>query len=210
MREIAPGDAGAVHVQDGVHDLAQVVCGRAADGQCVGAALVPPGRHDGLDQVPAGVRQVAGIGAVQSHVCEVADCGRPRQRSKGGARGRVGNSGFPPVQSRGRNRGYVGRTVVPDPTRFPLRCPTRRDSCHGQLTVSVAPCRTTRRRDQLMAKIRRIRPVPVRWLSRSGVPPARGRVVYAVRGQSPSAALAPPRQDRRQVTEPANGVLRHR
>lgn len=38
-----------------------------------------------------GVRQVAGTGAVRSHVREVADRGRPRQPSKGGARGRVGS-----------------------------------------------------------------------------------------------------------------------
>lgn len=91
VRQVAPGDAGAVHIQDGVHDLAQVVFGRSADVQRPGPALVAPGRQDGLDQRPACVRQVAGVGAVWSHVCEVADRGRPCQRSKGGARGRVGS-----------------------------------------------------------------------------------------------------------------------
>ncbi|KPI11520.1 hypothetical protein OK074_2852 [Actinobacteria bacterium OK074] len=61
VREAAPGDAGAVHVQGG------------------------------LDQFPAGVRQAAGTGAVRSHVCDAVDRGRARRRSKGGARGRVGS-----------------------------------------------------------------------------------------------------------------------
>lgn len=43
MRQVASLHPGAVHVQDGVHDLVQIVLGRLADVQCLPTTLGPPG-----------------------------------------------------------------------------------------------------------------------------------------------------------------------
>ena len=55
VREVAPGDAGAVHVHDGIHDAARVVPGRAPDVQAPAVELGAPGGQRGFDQLPAGV-----------------------------------------------------------------------------------------------------------------------------------------------------------
>ncbi|WP_459805689.1 transposase [Herbidospora sp. RD11066] len=52
-----------VRVQDG----AQVVAGRAADAQCGGLPLLAPVGQDGSDEMPPGVRQIAGILSVFAH-----------------------------------------------------------------------------------------------------------------------------------------------
>ena len=61
MGQVAPGDAGAVDVQDGVEDLAQVVGGGTTADAGVGAGLSPGGQA-GCDQGPPGVGQVGWIG----------------------------------------------------------------------------------------------------------------------------------------------------
>jgi hypothetical protein len=43
VREVAPGDPGAVDIQDGVHDAAQVVFGWASDVQTLASAIGSPG-----------------------------------------------------------------------------------------------------------------------------------------------------------------------
>lgn len=52
--QVAPGDAGAVDVQDGVDDVAQVVLGRSASDPGLGPGLAPGGQGR-CDQSPAGV-----------------------------------------------------------------------------------------------------------------------------------------------------------
>jgi hypothetical protein len=59
VRQVAPGDAGAVDVEDRVQDVAQVVFGRTADVQGARAAFGSPGGQDRLDERPSGVGQVA-------------------------------------------------------------------------------------------------------------------------------------------------------
>jgi hypothetical protein len=88
--QIAPGDAGAVDVEDGVHDAAQVVLGWAADVQAFASALGPPGGERWSDQFPAGVGQVAGIRALSRHVSVVPSGAAPPQGANGGNRGRLG------------------------------------------------------------------------------------------------------------------------
>jgi putative transposase len=78
VREVAPGDTGAVHVEDRVHEVPQVVFGWAADVQGVASASGPPGGEDGRDQFPAFVREVAGVPVVRGHVSDV-----PRRRQSG-------------------------------------------------------------------------------------------------------------------------------
>jgi hypothetical protein len=63
MGQVAPLHAGAVHVQEGVHDFGRVVLGRAAEAQGPAVVFVVPGRQDRLDQLPAGIGQIARIGA---------------------------------------------------------------------------------------------------------------------------------------------------
>jgi hypothetical protein len=57
VAEVAPGDAGAVGIEDGVHQGAQVV-----DGFADAVAGLAPGFEGGADEFPAGVGQVAGVG----------------------------------------------------------------------------------------------------------------------------------------------------
>ncbi|CAM5271704.1 hypothetical protein SSPIM334S_07227 [Streptomyces spiroverticillatus] len=90
VREVAPRDAGAVHVENRVHDLPQVVFGWAADVQGIASASGPPGGEGGGDQRPAFVREVAGIPVARGHVCDVPRGGRRGQGAKGRPRGRVG------------------------------------------------------------------------------------------------------------------------
>ncbi|WP_437023458.1 transposase [Streptomyces sp. enrichment culture] len=49
-------------MEDGVHDAAQVVPGRAADVQALAPVLGPPGGECGAGQFPARIGQVTGIG----------------------------------------------------------------------------------------------------------------------------------------------------
>ncbi len=60
--QVSPGDAGAIDVEDGVEDLAQVAGGGAAADSGVGAGL-SPGGQSGCDQGPAGIGQVGRVGA---------------------------------------------------------------------------------------------------------------------------------------------------
>ncbi len=55
MREVAPLKPGAVHVQNRVHDVAQVVLGRSAEVQSAAAALETPGCLNRLAQLPASI-----------------------------------------------------------------------------------------------------------------------------------------------------------
>jgi hypothetical protein len=67
--QVAPGDAGAVDVEDGVEDLAQVVGGGASFDAGVGAGLAP-GQKMRCDECPSGVGKVAGVGGSVGH----SDC----------------------------------------------------------------------------------------------------------------------------------------
>jgi len=80
VRQAAPGDAGAVDVEDGVHQLAQVVGGAADPGP--GGA---PGFQGGADQLPPGVGQVAGIASSRLHPAGI----RQLRAGGQGARGLV-------------------------------------------------------------------------------------------------------------------------
>lgn len=79
VRQVAPGEASAVHIQDGIHRRAQVVIGRAADVQAAAAALGPPGRQDQLDQLPAVVGQVTRGRALMTW--SYRRCGRAPRRA---------------------------------------------------------------------------------------------------------------------------------
>ena len=48
--EVAPGDAGAVHLQDGVQQVTQLVLGRSAEREGPFGAGSAPGGQSGLDQ----------------------------------------------------------------------------------------------------------------------------------------------------------------
>ncbi len=61
VREVPPLDPGAVHVQDRVLDVAQVVLGRSAESQGPATALEAPRGQDRLDQLPAGIGQITWI-----------------------------------------------------------------------------------------------------------------------------------------------------
>ena len=67
VREVDQLAAGGVHVQDRVHDLAQVVPWRPAEVQGPAAALEAPGGGHRLDQLPPGVGQVTRIRATVPH-----------------------------------------------------------------------------------------------------------------------------------------------
>ncbi len=70
VREVAPLESGVVHVQDRVHDVAQVVLGWPAD-QGPAAAVEAPGGKDRIDQLPAGIGQITRISASPRHACGV-------------------------------------------------------------------------------------------------------------------------------------------
>lgn len=79
VRQVAPLHPRAVHVEDRVHDLAQVVFGRPAEVQGPAAALEAPGRKDRLDQLPAGIGQITRIRTSLTHDLGVplqAECAR--------------------------------------------------------------------------------------------------------------------------------------
>ena len=78
MRQVAPLHPGPVHVQDRVHDLAQVVLGRPAEVQGAAASFEAPGRQDRLDQLPAGIGQITRICATVGHDTEVSLVGGVR------------------------------------------------------------------------------------------------------------------------------------
>src|ERR1039458_8776908 len=111
MRQQGPGGPRPGHVQDRVHDLAQVMhrLGQAQPG--LGPGL-PPGGQDRLDQRPAGIRQVSGIRATRrchdtdrSHVMtgncwilEVKTSPREDRQVSPGSRGGDRPCGRPPAQ----------------------------------------------------------------------------------------------------------------
>jgi hypothetical protein len=66
VRQVPPGDPGPVHVQDRVHDLAQVMDRRGKAQAGLGAGG-PPGGQDRLDQRPPGIGQVTTICTPASH-----------------------------------------------------------------------------------------------------------------------------------------------
>lgn len=74
VREVTPRDPGAVDVEDGVHDAAQIVLRRPADVQALASALRPPGSGRGPDQPPASLGQVAGIRALLFRPVSCCDC----------------------------------------------------------------------------------------------------------------------------------------
>lgn len=88
VRQVTPGNAGAVDVEDGVHEAAQVVLGRPADVQTPAPALGPPRVEDGPDQFPARIGEVAGIRALSRHVSVVPAAGPSLQGANGAKRGR--------------------------------------------------------------------------------------------------------------------------
>ncbi len=71
VRQVAPGDAGAVHVEDRVQQAPQVVVRRSADVQAAATALGPPCGQHWLDQGPPGIGQVARVPAAFGHDLEV-------------------------------------------------------------------------------------------------------------------------------------------
>lgn len=97
VREVGPLAAGAVHVQDRVHDLAQVVPRRPAEVQGPAAALAASGGQHRLDQLPAGVGQVTRIRTAVRH-----DLGIP---PPGGVRPGV----HPAVSKHGTDPGVLER-----------------------------------------------------------------------------------------------------
>jgi hypothetical protein len=72
VREVGPLAAGAVHVQDRIHDLAQVMPGRSAEVQGPAAALETPGGQHRLDQLPTGIGQVTRIRTTVRHALVVS------------------------------------------------------------------------------------------------------------------------------------------
>jgi hypothetical protein len=78
MRQVAPLHPGAVHVQERVHDLAQVVLGRPAEVQGPDAALEAPRGQDRLNQLPAGIGQITRIRTTVGHVLDVPPVGGVR------------------------------------------------------------------------------------------------------------------------------------
>lgn len=64
--QVFPGDPGPVHIQDRVHDLAQVMDGLAEAQASLGPRR-PPAGHDRLDQCPAGIGQVAAVRTTGGH-----------------------------------------------------------------------------------------------------------------------------------------------
>jgi hypothetical protein len=87
VRQIAPGDSGAVEVEDRVEDLSQVVGGRAALDADLGAGVgtgLAPGDQPGCDQLPAGVGQVGGISTAIGHDTGIC-CGNTAAPDAGSA-----------------------------------------------------------------------------------------------------------------------------
>lgn len=76
VRQIAPGDPGAVHIEDRVQQASQVVIRWPADVQPAASALCPPCGQDRLHQIPSGIGEAAWIATTLSHDSGVpADCG---------------------------------------------------------------------------------------------------------------------------------------
>jgi hypothetical protein len=89
--EVAPGDAGAVDVEDGVHDPAQVVFGRPPDVQALPSAFCSPGCQGWFQQFPTGIGQVARVRPLsERHVSVVPMAAVPPQGRKQAGLGRVG------------------------------------------------------------------------------------------------------------------------
>jgi len=66
--KVFPGHPGPVHIQDRVHDLAQIM-ERLADAQA-GALLTPPDQ-DRVDERPAGVRQIGAVWLPGIHAADL-------------------------------------------------------------------------------------------------------------------------------------------
>ncbi len=66
MRQVLPRDLGPVHVQDRVHDLAEVM-DRLRQAQAGLGTRGPPFGQDRLDQLPPGIRQVTAISTPTGH-----------------------------------------------------------------------------------------------------------------------------------------------
>ena len=88
--QVTPGNAGAVDVEDGVHEAAQVVLGWPADIQTPAPALDSPRGEDGPDQFPARIGEVVGVRAVSRHVSVVPSGSPSFQGANGAKRGRLG------------------------------------------------------------------------------------------------------------------------
>ncbi|WTX30922.1 hypothetical protein OG970_14210 [Streptomyces sp. NBC_00658] len=70
VRQVAPGDPGAIHAQDRIHDLPQVVLGQAPNIQAARVAR-PPRLKDRCDQLSAFLAQVAAVATERGHVPDV-------------------------------------------------------------------------------------------------------------------------------------------
>lgn len=77
--KVAPGDPGPVHIQDRVHDPAQVVLGRPANVQPLPSPLGPPGRQNGLERFISGIGQVTRMRPLPRHVSIVPPVDRQPQ-----------------------------------------------------------------------------------------------------------------------------------
>jgi hypothetical protein len=76
--EVGPLASGAVHVEDRVHDFAQVVPGWPAEVQGPAPALEAPGGQHRLDQLPAGIGQITRIRTTFRHDLDVLPIGGVR------------------------------------------------------------------------------------------------------------------------------------
>lgn len=91
VKEAVPLELGAVHVQDHVHDVAQVVFRWSAEVQGPAAALEPPGGEHRLDQLPAGIGQITRIRVPRPHASGVAsrtECAQTHSDNNGSTRPR--------------------------------------------------------------------------------------------------------------------------
>lgn len=78
VREVGPLAACAVDVQDRVHDLAQVVPGRAPEVQSAAAEFEAPRGQHRLDESPAGIEQITRIRGTAGHDLDVLPVGGVR------------------------------------------------------------------------------------------------------------------------------------
>lgn len=120
VREVTPRDPGAVDVEDGVHDAAQIVLRRPADVQA---------SERGADQLPAGIGQVAGIQALARHVSVVPSCPTHPQGANSVNRGRFGIR-RERLNSNGQRYGVSCRTGRIHHSRLSRRRPAHRLKRH--------------------------------------------------------------------------------
>lgn len=87
--QVAPGDAGAVDVEDRVHDPAKVMFGWTSDVQALPSPPGAPGRQNRFRQAPPGIGQVTRIRPLSlAHVSVPPVVGTSRQGANGAERGR--------------------------------------------------------------------------------------------------------------------------